>query len=314
MPPSLPRAGEVRTRTGLPGGPAIPGVQRPDASLPSSIVADRGGFIPEGIEFDELNGCIPTGSLTEGSIMEIHPDGRVSVAMTDPELVSSAGIEADEPRGWFLVANADRRVFEGASGGQAKLGVCDLATGDRIATVDLAASNADGAAGLSHFANDVAVGDDGTAYVTETMANVICRVDAEHRAPVLYRSDGPEPPGWNGIVVHSGGYLLAAAGLTLWKVPIADPGSAAPVVLPGEIPGQDGVVWTADGRLAIVSNSTQRLVTLASTDWWATAQLAGVGTFEPQGPTVAVVGEEPYVVHPHFADADPPSVSRVTLR
>lgn len=291
-----------------------PGGASPGLSLPSSIVADRGGFIPEGIEYDELNGRILTGSLTEGSIMEIHPDGRVSAVVTDPELVSSVGIEADEPRGRLLVANADRRVFEGASGGQAKLGIYDLATGDRIAMVDLAASIGDGAAGLSHFANDVAVGDDGTAYVTDTMAGIIYRVDAEYRASVLYRSDAPEPPGWNGIVAHPDGYLLAAAGSTLWKVPIADPESAAPVVLPEEIPGQDGMVWTADGRLAIVSNSTQRLVALTSSDGWATADLAGVGTFEPQGTTVAVVGEELYVVHPHFADADPPSVSRVTLR
>lgn len=284
-----------------------------ELSLPSSIVASRGGFIPEGIEYDQLNGRILTGSLTEGSILEIHPDGRVSTVLTDPELVSSVGIEADEPRSRLLVANADRSIFEGTGSGQAKLGVYDLATGGRIAMVDLTASIADGD-GLSHFANDVAVGDDGTAYVTDTMAGIIYRVDPEYRAAVLYRSDAPEPPGFNGIVVHPDGYLLVAAGSSLWRVPLRDPGAASSVVLPQEIPGQDGMVWTVDGRLAIVSNSTNRVVALTSADDWATAELAGVATYEPQATTVAVVGEDLYVIHPHFADADPPSVSRVTLR
>ena len=300
-----------------PGGSAQDGdagTASPEPPLPSSIVAERGGFIPEGIEYDQLNGRILTGSLTEGSILEIHPDGRVSPVVTDPELVSSVGIEADEPRGRLLVANADRAIFEGVGSGLAMLGVYDLATGDRIAMVDLAAAVAYAAPGLSHFANDVAVGDDGTAYVTDTMAGIIYRVDPDYRASVLYRHDGAESPGFNGIVVHPDGYLLVAGGATLWKVPLGNPAAASPVVLPEEIPGQDGMVWTTDGRLAIVSNSTDRVVALTSRDGWATAEPAGMAPYTPQATTVAVVGEELYVIHPHFADADPPSITRVTLR
>ena len=238
----------------------------------------------------------------------------MSAVVTDPELISSVGIEADERRARLLVANSDRSVFEGAGSGQAKLGVYDLTTGDRIAMVDLAASIADAGTALSHFANDVAVADDGTAYVTDTMAGIIYRVELDYRASVLYRPDAAEPPGFNGIVVHPAGYLLVAAGSTLWKVPLGDPAAASPVVIPEEVPGQDGMVWTTDGRLAIVSNSTDRVVALTSRDDWATAELAGVATYQPQATTVAVVGEDLYVVHPHFADADPPSVTRVTLR
>ncbi len=299
--------------TGADSGPSTETAATGPA-LPASIVAERGGFIPEGIEFDETNQRILAGSLSEGSIFEIHPDGRVSAVVTDPELVSSVGIEVDEPRGRLLVANSDRSVFEGAGNGQAKLGVYDLATGDRIAMVDLAASIADAGPGLSHFANDVAVSADGTAYVTDTMAGIVYRVDLDHRASVLYRPDTPGPPGYNGIEVHPAGYLLVAAGSTLWKIPLGDPAEASPVVLPEEVPGQDGMVWTADGRLAIVSNSTDRVVALTSRDDWATAEFAGVATYRPQATTVAVVGEDLYVVHPHFADADPPSVTRVTLR
>ena len=285
-----------------------------EVTLPASIVAERGGFVPEGIEYDALNGRILTGSLTEGSILQIHADGRVTTVVSDPDLVSSIGIEADEPGNRLLVANSDASVFEGAGRGQAKLGVYDLTTGDRITMVDLAATIEDPPAELAHFANDVAVGDDGTAYVTDTRANVIYSVDPAYRASVFYEFGAIEGLGLNGIVVHPDGYLLVAGGTTLWKVPLTDPSDASPVALPEAVPGQDGVVWTADGRLAIVSNSDNRVVALTSQDDWATAELAGVAPYETQATTVAVVGDDLYVIHPHFADADPPSVERVMLR
>jgi sugar lactone lactonase YvrE len=281
-------------------------------SLPASIVAERGGFIPEGIEYDTSNGRILTGSLTEGSILQIHPDGRVTDVVQDPELISSIGIEVDEPRNRLLVANSDRAVFEGGVRGQAKLGVYDLTTGDRIAMVDLAASIEDAPADIAHFANDVAVAEDGNIYVTDSRADVIYRVDGDYRASVFHRPDGTGLS-FNGIVAHPDGYLLVAGGTTLWKVPLDDPTGAAPVQLPEEIPGQDGMVWTADGRLAIVSNSSNRVVALRSSDGWATADLAGTARYEPQATTAAVVGDQVYVVHPHFADTDPPSISRVTF-
>ena len=71
-------------------------------------------------------------------------------------------------------------------------------------------------------------------------------------------------------------------------------------------------MWTA-GRLAIVSNSANRVVALTSDDDWATAGIAGVASYEEQATTAAVVGDDVYVVHPHFADEDPPSFERVTF-
>lgn len=62
------------------------------------------------------------------------------------------------------------------------------------------------------------------------------------------------------------------------------------------------------------SNSSNRVVALTSSDNWVTAQLAGVPPYETQATTAAVVGDEIYLVHPHFADAEPPSVSRAEFR
>jgi sugar lactone lactonase YvrE len=295
---------------------AIPQLEPPAAPaaaemLPDVIVAERGGFIPEGVEYDMTNGRLLTGSLTEGSVFRIHADGRVEALVEDEELVSSVGIEADEPRDRLLVANADRSVFQSGGVGQAKLGIYNLTTGERIAMIDLAAT-VDAGDDAMHFANDVAVTDNGMAYVTDTRMNVIYRVGADQAASVFHSfDDGGAGP--NGIVHHPGGYLLVARGATLWKVPLDDPGAAAEVTLPEEVPGQDGMVWTA-GRLAIVSNSDNRVVALTSSDEWMTADLAGVAAYEPQGTTAAVVGDDVYVVHPHFADDDPPSVSRVEFQ
>jgi len=282
--------------------------------LPALIVAERGGFIPEGVEYDTANGRLLTGSLSEGSIFQIHGDGRLTTIVTDTELVSSVGIEVDEPRGRLLVANSDASVFQGDGAGQAKLGVYDLDSGARLAMVDLGATLTDAPAGSVYFANDVAVGDDGAAYVTDTRMSVIYRVGTDYIASVLYRFSPTEDLGLNGIVYDASGYLLVAGGSTLWKVPVADPAGTTQVTLSETMAGQDGVLWTADGLLAIVSNSENHVVALTSTDEWSTAEVAGVATFEGQATTAADVGGDLYVVHPHFADPDPPSIERVMLQ
>lgn len=279
-------------------------------ALPHVIVADRGGFIPEGVEYDHTTGRFLTGSLAEGTIFEIALDGAVIPFVTDPDLVASVGIEVDEDRGRLLAANSDRSVFDGSSAGHAMLGVYNLSTGSRIAMVDLGAAITDQPGDLAHFANDVAVGPDGTAYVTDTRAGVIYAVSPDYVASVFHRSSEPNA-GFNGIEVHPDGYLLVAGGTTLRKIPLDDPTMATVVALPEEIAGQDGIVWVEPNRLAVVSNSQNRVVILTSTDAWATSQVSASGSFTLQGTTAAVANGEIYVVHPHFSDADPPSITHV---
>jgi sugar lactone lactonase YvrE len=283
------------------------------AELPATIVAERGGFIPEGIEYDAKNNRILTGSLAEGSIFQIHPDGRVTPVVTDPELVSSVGIEAHEERDRLYVANSSAAVFSGPATGHAKLGVYNLTTGQKIAMVDLGAALPDQPADAKYFANDVTVADDGTAYVTDTMRAVIYRVSPDHQVSVFHRFQPAEGLMLNGIVHHDSGYLLVAGGSTIYRVPLDKPEAITPVKMAQPVAGQDGIVLLPDGRLAIVSNSENRVVALRSTDDWTSAEIAGTASFSPQGTTAAVAGDDVLVVHPHFADQDPPSITRVTL-
>jgi sugar lactone lactonase YvrE len=293
--------------------PAPTPAATPAAPAGRTIVAERGGFIPEGIEYDQANRRFLTGSLAEGSIYQIHDDGRVTPVVTDPELVSSVGIEVDEPRDRLLVANSDRAVFQPGNVGQAKLGVYSLTTGERIAMVDLAAVIGQPSDPPAYFANDVTVDNDGNAYVTDTRMNVIYRVGADYQASVLHRFPPMEGgAALNGIVYHPNGYLLVAAGSSLFKVPLANPAATSQVNVAEPVPGSDGLVWAADGRLAITSNSADnpRVVALTSNDDWASAQTAGVAAMAGQVTTAAAVGDDIYAVHPHFADPEPPSIEQ----
>ena len=285
------------------------------AAIPDSIRAARGGFLPEGIEYDTDNARLLTGSLAEGSIFRIGADGSVTAVIEDSDLRSSVGIEVDEDRDRLLVTNSDAAVFQGQSKGQAKLGVYNLNTGERLAMVDLGATVGAGP-DASFFANDVTVGDDGAIYVTDTMQNVIYRVGTDYQASVFYKFI-PTGEGFavNGIVYGPGDYLLVAesGGGRIYKVPVADPASTSQVTLPEPVAGADGLTWMAGGRLAAVLNSSSRVVALTSNDDWASAQVAGVATFEGQATTGATVGNEFYVVQPHFADADPPMILRAAF-
>jgi sugar lactone lactonase YvrE len=281
------------------------------------ITAKRGGFIPEGVEYDQSNGRFLTGSLAEGTIFEIKRDGSVVPFVTDPDLKSSVGIEVDEPRDRLLVANSDRAAFQPGNVGQAKLGVYSLTTGERIAMVDLAAVIGTPNDPPQYFANDLTVDGSGNVYVTDTMTNVVYKVTPDYQASVLHRFTGlPKGVQVNGIVYHDGGYLLVVANEHIYKVPVANPDATSEVKVSEPVPGQDGAVWAADGHLVVVSNKSEAplAVALTSSDDWATASRAAVATLVGAATTAAVVGKDVWAVHPHFNDADPPSLEQAVFK
>jgi hypothetical protein len=286
--------------------------------LPSRIVIERGGFIPEGIEFDTTSRRFLSGSLVDGTIYIIGADGHLTPFVLDRRILSSVGIEADEPRDRLLVAVANRAVFDGSGPGIAMLGVYRLATGASIAMVDLGAV-AGGDADSIVFANDLAVAPDGNVYITDTWMNLIYRVDTSYKASVLYRFEPRTGLGLNGIVYSDtgdAGFLIVVAiggqGL-LYKVPIDNPKAAHPIDLSQPAIGADGLVFAPDGRLIVVSNSTSSVLAYTSDDDWESGTLAGTAKFEGQATTGAIVDDDVYVVEPHFDDADPPVLQRVHL-
>lgn len=289
--------------------PPTPG----SSQFPDVITAQRGGFVPEGIEYDRANQRLLTGSLAQGSIFEIGADGSVNEFINDPALVSSVGIEVDEARDRILVANADRSVFAGESQGLAMFGAYSLTTGQRLAMVDLAAElGAESDTG--YFANDVAVADDGNAFVTDTRQNVVYRISPDYEASVHYAFSGVEGIALNGIEWHPDDYLVIAdmGNGRFYKLPTQSGSDAAMIAVPEALPGADGIVWRPDGALAVVQNSPTdgRVALLASDDGWLTAEITAVSAHSGQATTAAAVGDEVYSVQPHFEDQEPPTIQR----
>ena len=280
----------------------------PASSIPDRIVTERGGFIPEGIEYDTRNRRFLTGSLSDGSIYEISNRGRLRIVVTDEALMSSVGIEVDEVRNRLLVANADRST----GGGAALLGIYDLATGDRLAMVDLSGSIENPPADAGYFANDVAISTAGTAFVTDTRMNIIYKVDRYFKASVLLDLGQNSGFNLNGIEYHPEGYLIVVSSGSgqLLKVSVNNPQRWSLVALDFPAAGGDGLVWAADGGLVSTSNNTSSVMKYASDDHWASARLTGMASFAGQATTAAAVGNDIFVVQPHFADDDPPVILR----
>ncbi|HJN96788.1 MAG: hypothetical protein CMQ15_02560 [Gammaproteobacteria bacterium] len=177
------------------------------SSIPDRIVAERAGFIPEGIEYDTNNGRFLTGSLADGTIYQISNRGSMTAVITDTALMASVGIEVDEVRNRLLVANSDRDSSTGA----AMLGIYDLGSGEQLAIVDLSESIEDPGVEANFFANDVAVSAAGVAFVTDTGMSIIYKVDTYYRASVLIDFGRESGFNLNGIEYNPEGYLIAVS-------------------------------------------------------------------------------------------------------
>jgi sugar lactone lactonase YvrE len=292
-------------------GPAETGDEGAESEAPSVVAqADVGPDLvriedpelhPEGIEWDAAGDRWLVSSVTRGTVTEVHDDGSHSVFIDDPDIVSSIGIHIDHANGRLLVANSDLASFQGAPG-HAKLGAYDLETGERIFMTDLGGLTP----GDGQFANDIATGPDGTAYVTNYMTDAIYRVTPSGEATVLVAGEPLAPGGINGIEYHPDGYLIAAQTEARGLIRVGLDGSVTQIAVPEPI-AVDGLVFLADGRLAAVANTgegdtaqTEALL-LASTDGWETATIVARWEAASDATTAAVRDGSVYVVDARFA-------------
>lgn len=272
-------------------------------NLPETIVVERGDLMPEGIEYDGERFLLS--SMAEGTVYSVADDGTVTPFVQDDELIASLGLEVDAER--LLVVGADLGVIEADAAGLAQLGIYDLLTGERLHLVDLGEL----APTHKHFANDVAVDDEGNAYVTDSLAPVIYKVDPEGSASVLIEDERLLIDGFggNGIVYHPDDYLIVGiSGVELFKVPLENPEEMT-VVKTGETIGADGMVWHPDGDLIVVSNG--EVLALSSEDDWQAASVTRRARNHPAS-TAAIRAGEIYVIHPS-AGSPESRIVRVTL-
>jgi sugar lactone lactonase YvrE len=258
---------------------------------PDLVTFEHLNLQPEGIEFDAERGQFLVGSRTEGLIYTVDDAGTIAPLVSDPGLSVSLGLHIDRANRRLLAAG----VLSGTA--NAALGIYDLDSGAPIHVVDLAAVAAPG----QHLANDVVSDAAGNAYVTDTLTPAIYRVDAQGQATRF--SDDPQLSRANGIEIFDNRYLIVAKliGASLLRVPLDDPRAITAVDAAMPIAG-DGIVFTPDGDLAVVTPASIVLRLRSDDDWqsatvigsWDASQVATGAT------TAAVRGDDVYVVFAHL--------------
>ena len=263
---------------------------------PDQIVIDHHNLFPEGIEYDVVGERFLVSSMSEGTIYQVTEDGTATAFIEDDELTSTVGIEIDHVNNRLLVANGDTAFPPNT----AMLGAYDLETGEHLFFVDLSEVYSSDA----HLSNDVAVDSDGIAYVTDTFAPVIYRVDMNGDVSVFLED---ESLAWlNGIVAHPDGYLIIGSAVgQLYKIPLdVDEPTPLPIELGDgiEFDITDGIVLHPDGDLIMVTFPDSIIYRLSTDDDWASADLVSTSTGHTDGwgTTIAVRGESVYVLYSHL--------------
>jgi sugar lactone lactonase YvrE len=261
------------------------------------ITIEEQDLFPEGIEYDKRNDRFLITSITRGNIGQVK-DGVYSEWVSDDDLVATVGIHIDHSRKRVLVANASLESLAG-------LGAYDL-DGNRIFYTDLGGLTAG-----ANFANDVTVDQHGNAYVTDSFAGVIYKVDLQGNAVVFYENEelAPAPGGFglNGIDYDPRGYLLVTKSDSgqLLKFPIDNPDDFTVVELPVTLNDPDGIYLKNPNQLVIVSNDfggeNASVQTFRTIDRWESASLIAEFHTGAVFPTTATVKRNDiYVLYGHL--------------
>jgi sugar lactone lactonase YvrE len=262
---------------------------------PDLITMPQPGLMPEGIAYDPVNDTLLVGSLSQGTIFQVADDGTLTPLTDSENLAVSAGLEVDAERNRVLAAGS------GPNQNSALVGAFDLTTGEELFVTDLGALVEDGE---NFFANDLAVDADGNAYITDSAAGVIYKVDVDGTPSIFVQDDSFVGQFiLNGIAYNPDGYLVAVRNPGLIKIPLDDPTAFTEVEADGNVSGGDGIIFSDADTLVIVSGRQGRVIRLESSDDFATASITGEYATQPISATTAAVrGDEVYVVYARFTE------------
>ncbi|WP_055562855.1 SMP-30/gluconolactonase/LRE family protein, partial [Hymenobacter sp. AT01-02] len=235
-------------------------------SPPTLVTFTAPGLFPEGVQYDAANQAFLVSSLTTGNVGRVKDDNTYTVlaAGSATGITSAVGLQLDEARSRVLVASSNA-----TTGNVAKLVSLNRDKGTVNFTADLGALRPSAS---GHFANDIAVDEQGNAYVTDSFAPVIYKVTAQGVASVFLDdvrlAANPGAFGLNGLIFHAdaaGGYLLVAKtdeGI-LFKVPLSNPKSFTPVAAAGiDLHGADGLLLQDDNTLQVVAGTQSKVYRL----------------------------------------------------
>ncbi|XP_057445426.1 uncharacterized protein LOC130737626 [Lotus japonicus] len=270
---------------------------------------------PESLAWDPNAQHFLVGSIRHRTISAVSDAGVVETLISDPSLpenVTILGITVDPRSNRVLAALHAMEPLPPFNA----LAAYDLRSRRRLFLTHLPS---DPSEPKRPIANDVAVGPNGDAYVTNAAHNFIWKVNTNGEASIFSNSsrftefpvDRDSPYsfcGLNGIAyVSGGGYLLVDQSNTgkLFKVN-ADDGTARAVLLNENLKGADGVAVRRDGVVLVVSPEVNKLWFLKSNDGWGVGVVFDQIDLDEEGFPTTVVSRErdrsTYVLYGNFIE------------
>ncbi len=260
------------------------------SELPKVIKIEEIAQNPEGIEYDKNDNTFLLSSLNAGPIIKVHPNGNFkSFTSGESFPLSTAGLQIDYKRNRLLAAGFNgTELYDGdkTTKGTAFLRIYNLKTGVLEKDINLSSLLPEAAA---YFANDIAVDNDGNAYISDWFARVIYKVDINGKPSVFWINKTGIPSGPNGLDFHPEGYLLVSllnvdkkglyADYGLVKIPLNNPDSAKVVDIKNSgFTGFDGMLITSSGNVIGVTNNGKTpggntLIELSGKNNWESAEV-----------------------------------------
>ncbi|MHA4894150.1 gluconolaconase [Pedobacter sp. PWIIR3] len=232
---------------------------------------------PEGIAFDKTANVYYVSSARLGQIGKVTPQGAYSVLHADSTLRSTYGMKVhpDGKRLFACVSDANYSKYTNPATRMkmARLISVDLKSGKRLSDTDLSLLVPG-----KHFANDLTFDGQGNAYITDSFAGAVYKVDASGKATLFAKDEQfkTEGVGLNGIVYHPAGYLIVdnSSKGQLFKIDLKDPKKVTRVMTDQYFMGADGLLLTDNNTLNVVVNGgTDKIFQLTSSDNWQTAKV-----------------------------------------
>ena len=291
-------------------------------TFPNTIEIENVAQNPEGIEFDKTDNTFLLSSLNATPILKVNLDGTYKPFTSGkPFPMSTAGLQVDYKRNRLLATafnGTELMDNDPKTKGVAHLRIYNLKTGVMEKDINLSSLVPEGNA---YFANDVAIDNEGNAYVTDWYSGVVYKVDVDGNPSILARNETGIKSGFNGIDFHSDGYLLVSLvsvndkGLYtdygLLKIPIDNPNAAKVVNFTNEgFTGFDGMVLASNGNLIGVTNSGtmpggNTLIEISSQDNWESAKVINTKAITAST-TVAITPDgKNYVINQDFTNRAP---------
>ncbi|MGY8677234.1 hypothetical protein Q2941_05380 [Bradyrhizobium sp. UFLA05-153] len=265
-----------------------------DAQNAPISLADRS--FPESVT-STSDGALYVGSFNLGGVTRITPSGKVD-AFISPGAGgsrSTLGVLADEKSGTLYVCSNDLTDLAVASPGDGK--------GAWLKTFDLRTGAAMGSFALKDdksFCNDIAVGNDGTAYVTDSFAPYVYSLKPGATALEVWATDPALAPakdgvGLDGIAVGADGHIYVTTYIPakLFRVAVKDgkPGAITELRPSQALDHADALRAHGSGLLLIEGAGRLDKVTVSGDD--AKIEVVKDGLAEPV--SVTQVGDVAWV-------------------